>query len=385
MTSFLTRPLEEAEFAALDPATWNGLLYGMRRPSVFCTYEWLSTWWKHFRRSYGFYFLSVWQDGRLVGALPLVRCVLRIEDAILPARTILLAGSREVAPDHVDIMVAADYGEAVAREILRYLHDRKAEWDLLHFSHIDADGLLGTFLATYLPGLQMDTLQSSTAPYLELRGNFDDYMHGNFRGKKRRQMDAWHKKVCEEGMQFSECESGQESVVVDALFRLHGQRANVKGITSFFQSEDLRRFHVELAERLNRSGFLNTIYVERGGEILGVLYCFRVGSKVFWYQVGVDPEYAKMSLGTVMLYELIRTSFEKGIAELDFLRGPGPHKSRWTKESRPLVTTNVYSNTTAGVLQKLTCRARRRLVRIVKDIASRRDSALAEDRAATDG
>ncbi len=366
MTGLLTRPLEAEEFAALAPADWNRLAAGATRPCVFSTYEWLDSWWGHYGKAYGFHFLSVWEGARMIGALPLVRRFVAIEDGVIPVRVILLAGSLEVAPDQLDVMAESGRGGEVAGAIVDYLLANRNGWDLLHLSHIDADGLLGRALAGAVPASRRDTIRLSSAPYIRLQGDFNQYMHQTFRGKKRRQVDAWHRKVLDEGMQFRACQPGEERHVIHELFRLHGLRAGVKGISSHFHGRRLRDFHVALAARLGGAGMLNTLYVEKDGEILGVLYAFRLDGTVFWYQIGVDPRFARMSLGTVLVYELIRQSYEHGIAELDFLRGPGPHKSRWTETARPLSLVNVYNTSLAGTLQKVAYRGRRQLVRRVK-------------------
>lgn len=377
MTALVIKPLAESEFTALAPTVWNRLVTGMVRPNVFSTHEWLRTWWKHYAGGYSFYFLAVWQGNTLAGALPLVKKRVAIEDGVIPVRVIMLAGSREVAPDHLDVLAEPGLGAAVAQAVVGFLAAHADEWDLLHLSHVDEDGVLKQILAEGGPS-HTDVVELSLAPYIPVTGGFDDFMERSFRGKKRRQMDAWHRKVHDEGMQMRLCAVGEEERVVNELFRLHSLRATEKDIVSSFKGSVLRAFHTELAAVLNKSGYLNTLYLEREGTIYGVLYCFRYGTTVYWYQIGVDPQFSKLSLGTVLVYELIKRAHENGMSELDLLRGPGPHKSRWTKETRLLYGINIYNRTWAGQLQKMVFRGRRRVVGALKSLVGKKAARHAE-------
>jgi CelD/BcsL family acetyltransferase involved in cellulose biosynthesis len=54
-----------------------------------------------------------------------------------------------------------------------------------------------------------------------------------------------------------------------------------------------------------------------------------LGSTVYFYQAGFDPEHSSISPGTLLVAGTIRRAIEEGKTTFDFLRGDEPYKRRW--------------------------------------------------------
>src|SRR5512135_656505 len=87
-------------------AEWNRLVQSMARPAVFCTWEWIEAWWRHFGHRFEPVMFFIYRGADLVGILPLALRRLIIEDAVLAGRALTYCGSQELGSDHLDIICA---------------------------------------------------------------------------------------------------------------------------------------------------------------------------------------------------------------------------------------------------------------------------------------
>jgi CelD/BcsL family acetyltransferase involved in cellulose biosynthesis len=62
---------EESEFLALEHI-WNPLLQRSGADSIFLTFEWLSTWWRHFGQGNQLFVMVIKNQGLIVGLIPLM-------------------------------------------------------------------------------------------------------------------------------------------------------------------------------------------------------------------------------------------------------------------------------------------------------------------------
>jgi len=50
---------------------WNELVSKLAFPSIFCTWEWIYTWWEHFGDKYQLLILFIYEGAELKGIFPL--------------------------------------------------------------------------------------------------------------------------------------------------------------------------------------------------------------------------------------------------------------------------------------------------------------------------
>ncbi|HFD39825.1 MAG TPA: GNAT family N-acetyltransferase, partial [Anaerolineae bacterium] len=116
-------------FAALKPE-WNDLLHRSASDTLFLTWEWQSTWWKHL--GMGDLLLLGFRaaDGRLVGLAPLFG--VQGDDG---RRVFYLVGCREVS-DYLDLIVEVGQEDAVYHALLDYLEQHASPWGRLDLCNI---------------------------------------------------------------------------------------------------------------------------------------------------------------------------------------------------------------------------------------------------------
>ncbi|MFO1431859.1 MAG: GNAT family N-acetyltransferase [Candidatus Competibacteraceae bacterium] len=349
-------------------AEWNRLVQAMSRPSVFCTWEWIEAWWRHFGHYYEPVMLFISRGADLVGILPLALRRLIIEDAVLAGRALTYCGSQELGSDHLDIICAPADVEACLDTVWDYLQNDFCAWDVLHLSHLPDDGHLVRWVRARRAQSNTDIRWVSSAPWITLPGSFSEYQK-HLPGDKRRDLNRL-RRVLYEKMDVR-CERYQPTRLpngVRELFRLHAERAASKGARTSFQGEALIRFHEDIATTFHRLGRLRLYFLRAGEQAIAANYCFEYGGRFFGYQQGLDPEWEKRSVGTILMYELIREACEAGISEFDLLRGGGHHKSLWTDRQRNLLNVNLYNTTFNGLMVKQSYRLRHAVAPYIKQL-----------------
>ena len=94
-----------AEFEELEEE-WDALVCEMPRPSPFLLHAWLSEWWRHYGEGGALAVHVVRQDGRLIGALPLM---VGVKSGL---RVVRFMGGRQSALS--DLLLASDADDSVA-------------------------------------------------------------------------------------------------------------------------------------------------------------------------------------------------------------------------------------------------------------------------------
>jgi len=111
------------------------------------------------------------------------------------------------------------------------------------------------------------------------------------------------------------------------LIRLHQMRFEAKGKKSGLNTA-FSRF-ISLFDEHDQHHMSRLLIVKDGERLIGANLCFSFQSKYYFYNAGIDPEYSKYSLGTVMVYKQILNAIEEGCTTFDFLRGNEDYKLRW--------------------------------------------------------
>lgn len=329
---------------------WNKLTLSMSIPRIFCTWEWVYTWWEHFGEKYEPLILFIYNDTEPVGILPLSYYKTGIINRYLTNRILTYCGSNELYPDHLDIICAKEDAGQCVSAVFNFLASEYTDWAVINISLLSEENNLKLYADT---NSNVTTLikASTSAPFIALNGTFEDYT-GTFGNKKRYDLRKKQKVLCEgQKVEYISCDPLHITEGMKTLFYLHELRAKSKKIESTFKGEVLFHFHKVLAERINKNGWLWLRFLRNtDGEIISAFYGFAINGHLLYYQLGIHPEWEPYSPGTVLFYEVIKEAFSKNYKEFDFLRGNEKYKSRWTQTGRALHTYDIYNKTVAANL-----------------------------------
>jgi CelD/BcsL family acetyltransferase involved in cellulose biosynthesis len=348
---YTVRTASIAEFKE-SRVIWNKLAAAMSLPSIFCTWEWIYTWWEHFGDNYNPAIFFVFKGAELKGILPLASQDTILNRAWLTGRILTYCGSMEVAPDHVDIIASPEDAPHCLAAINAYLSTEYTEWDVLHLSHVSEASRLITWINDAKFSFRTNTRAVSVSPFITLTEGFDKYFE-TFNSKKRYNFKRIEKKLNEQyGIKYYSYDTLKYEEALDTLFALHEQRAKRKKIESTFNKEHFVKFHHDVVRRMAATDWVWFKVLGNDERVISVLYGFAFGKKVDYYQIGFDTEWEQHSPGTVLMLNVIKEAFSKNYEEFDFLRGSEQYKSHWTKQTRALFIANIYNKTLRGILSE---------------------------------
>jgi CelD/BcsL family acetyltransferase involved in cellulose biosynthesis len=80
-----------------------------------------------------------------------------------------------------------------------------------------------------------------------------------------------------------------------------------------------------------------------GSETAAVNYGFHVRDRAYSYIAGFNPDFAKVSPGSLAVRHAISEAVREGAQEFDFLRGGEFHKYRWGASDRRQYRVQVHA------------------------------------------
>jgi CelD/BcsL family acetyltransferase involved in cellulose biosynthesis len=290
-----------------------------RARNIFATWEWMSTWWRHFGAGHQALVTACRSaDDRIIGILPFYLWASR------PLRILRFIGHG--AGDHLGPVYAMQDEESVTHATRRMLE--RLRWDIFVGDQLPAPALWSSFLGAKV-------LLREGNPVLRAPADgWDGFLarrSSNFRqqlGRRERRLAREHR------LAFRLVKDDNElPEALDTLFRLHALRWP-EG--SAFQARET--FHREVAAIGLRRGWTRIWLLELDGEAVAAWYGLRFAGVESYYQAGRDPAWNHRSLGFVLLAHSIRRAFEDDMEEYRFLRGHEAYKYRFAEEDSGLET-----------------------------------------------
>ncbi|HEV7615870.1 MAG TPA: GNAT family N-acetyltransferase [Solirubrobacterales bacterium] len=300
----------------------------------FLSWEWASTWWRHFGREREQKILGCHDAaGKLVGIVPLYY------DAKRPLRLLRFIG--HFPADQLEPLCAPADLAAVIGSARRQLAAESC-WDLLLTERLPGAADLGAELGT-------QPMRCEATPELRLEtADWDEFLaskSSNFRGQirnRQRRLERDH------GLEFRLAEDPERlQADMDTLFKLHELRygSAEKGLGAF--SDELASFHRDFARLALENGWLRLWFAELDGEPAAAWYGFRLGGADWFYQSGRDPERDRQSVGFVLMAHTLRDAVESGMRTYKLLLGAEEYKKRFSN-SEPTVETFAVTRTVRG-------------------------------------
>lgn len=360
----------DKEFRALG-VEWNGLLHNSEINTVFLTWEWLFTWWKHFGDGKKLFILIVRDKvGELLGIAPL--CIKKVEVYYLMSlNTLTFLGDEEICSDYLDFILCKEKSNKVLRVIFEYLYSHSNLWDIAFLNDLPETSKSLKYAKDILESKKVYNFlrEAEKCPYITLPDNFETYIQGlskNMRYNFKRRMKNLENKYNVKFNIWSKSNNLEKAM--ESLFDLHRKRREMIGSEGDFSKKKLLAFHKEIAHKFNEIGVLRIYYMSFKRKPVSMLYGFRYDNKFFYFQSGMEPDYEKKSVGLVLMGLCIKDSIDNKLKEFDFLRGFETYKFKWTQSYRKTFNLAFSSDSMKGRLFIVT----NSLFHAVKDVLKRR-------------
>lgn len=334
---------------------WNDLLEMSLSNSPMLTWEWLFTWWQHYRKissEQELYLLIVRSDeNELVGALPFF--ITRTRRYGIPVRQLAFLGTGEsesvrTCAEFLDIIVRKGWEQQVISAIANYLATDK-RWDKIVCCDVMCHpkvfiGMLGERLASDNK-MYVEKTNQCKCPLIRLPASWDSYLSRLTpkRAKRIKYERRRLKRIANLKFVTIDTETDIKSFY-PRFVDLHQELWAEKGKLGCFGNRVFSKFLTQLTDRLALTGGLRIFGLKVNGELLTAYYLFHHGGNLYYYNSGRKPlQYRNYSLGNITLGYIIQKAISKGVSEFHFFKGPdGSFKEHWTNETVTVSTLHIY-------------------------------------------
>ena len=312
--------LEPLDVDEANAEEWTAL--AQRAGNVFATWEWASTWWRHFGAGRRPLVTACRADGRLLGIVPLYQWGI----GPLPILRFIGHGpGDQLGPIHACEDRATVVGATA--ELLATMR-----WGIFVGEQLPADpgwsGVLGATVLTREGSPVLHAPAGGWAAFLAARSpNLRQQI-----GRRERNLARGYR------VRFRLiCEPAELPAALDTLFHLHGLRWPAQ--SSAFQPK--AAFHRDFAAVALARGWLRLWLLELDGRPVAAWYGLRFAGIEWYYQAGRDPAFEGQSVGFILLAHSIREALQDGVREYRFGRGHEPFKYRFADSDAGLETIAV--------------------------------------------
>jgi CelD/BcsL family acetyltransferase involved in cellulose biosynthesis len=323
----------------------------------------VSTWWSVFGRNHRLLVLIAREKRQLIGVAPFMVGPGPGLFAKAVRHLMFLGQNEEVYPEYLDVFVERGREQEICGALAEHLLGRyQHRFDVVRLEHVLAGAACAPVWRAAFSRGGIDLFQRNSTPCstVELPPTFEAYMAAR-KADFRRQL-AYYERRLRKDAPLAYLFAPKDVPVDKALaeiVRLNRSRWGEHGLS--FRTRASLEFHGRIAPVLIEKGQALLVLMTVGDRVAAGKYDFVYGGKVWSYQGGWLREYAKWSLGTVLLARVIQWSIEHGLTEYDFLGGAARYKEEWGTATRQMADYIGYRHTLAGQAFRLGMRGKTEL------------------------
>ncbi len=337
-----------AAFARLG-AEWSGLFQRANQDNVFLTFEWMSTWWKHFGKGQLAVIAVRDETGRLVAVAPfyIARSL-----AGVGARRLGFLADEHVGSDYLNILADPAFEDLAVHEIVRTLFAHQRLWDYIELRDTAESPLAAAFsVRLESRGLCASHATRRVCHYIPLPPTFEKFLAGLSTSLRCNYKRRW--RILQREHQ-AECLTVSSAAGIErhfpSLIALHRMRFEQRSEESAFLAPGVPEFHAEAMRALASQGMARLILLQAGGETVSAIYGFSVGKTFQFYQCGMHTGWMRQGVGQVLIGHAIEQALTAGHTTFDFLRGDESYKTQWAEQWREIVTLRFFDHRPASVM-----------------------------------
>ena len=270
-----------------------------------------------------------------------------------------------VTIEHNDILAAAEWEAVAGSELIAWFAGLRGEADELHVGG-SLRRLPEDALRRYGLGCRETSLPSYSVDLCRLAGSsgeLDPVLSANARQQLRRAVRYFERFGA---LRLSEAANTAEALTFfNSMKGLHCASWERRGRPHSFAGEFFEPFHRLLIERSFEAGGTQLLRASAGDRVLGYLYNFRLGNRVYAYQSGFDDTDRHERPGIVTHFLAIRQAFRTGAQVYDFMAGHNRLKVSFATRCEPMLWQVVQQRRLAFRLEHLARRLKQTLVPMV--------------------
>lgn len=317
--------------------TWNRLNESAGSPHIHLTFEWISLWWKYFKKDRELTLFAAVDDNRVVALAPL--CTRNVGRGMSKFRILEFLGTG--LSDRGDFLWEPCRKDAL-NDILGHIHAQKDKWDrisLRGFPDWSGSALTLETEAKRL-GWRLFSADREGSPYLKIDGDWEAYFKRrskNLRNDTRRRRN----RLADFGNPHIKLLNSPKEIVsvLDKVIKIGIQNPLKRHL---FIHPAVRPFLVEMLTLFHDKDWLRFWIMESDGELMSYIMGFFYNKTFYYWNLGYDPQFISCSPGRLLLIDVLKNCFNEKILEFDFMRGEEKYKQNWATGVRHNVKLEIY-------------------------------------------
>jgi CelD/BcsL family acetyltransferase involved in cellulose biosynthesis len=339
--------INDINLLRVDRLAWDGFVLNSKHYSPFQTFEWITSFAKHFAPSGNLILLFAYDCDLLVGIAPLSKFEFR-RLKFLKFKKIVFLG--EIFSEYCDFIVHDKYAETVIPLFIDYIFSKYSGINRIDLRDINIDSPTNRLLSK---NKKYITSQCNGEKYLFINTSKDKEKYFNQFGKKTLQtLKRKSDKLKEVNAKyiFQDLPNTEKLVELAAFNRY---RISQTGSISFFDLAGNMDFIKDIVEQFSQKSilYLNSCIINN--ENASFYLCFLYQNRLYYFISGFNSKYDGFSIGTSHLNQIINFCFDNGISEFDFMRGEDEYKYRFHPEARYTQRTIIIRKSLFGVLHNI--------------------------------
>jgi CelD/BcsL family acetyltransferase involved in cellulose biosynthesis len=204
-------------------------------------------------------------------------------------------------------------------------------WDGIELRDMREDGPTARNLKNSFSGGEY---AYGTAPYLQLKGSFEDYLKGLSRSTRQGIARYWRHLSSDHDVEFvwdkdeSRAEANFQTFVELCTARWKGMGFNVLDMPGMMD------FLGKVVKGLARTNNVVFTRLDADGKTIATQLGFEYRNRYLFYLSGFDPARSGYSPGTLLMGKIIEECYRRGLKEVDMLRGGEDYKYRFKAVDR---------------------------------------------------
>jgi CelD/BcsL family acetyltransferase involved in cellulose biosynthesis len=318
------RSLDEFRLFEKD---WNRILHTSGEDEVFLRMEWLSAWWDTFGKGKRMLVLRVSDSDRIVGFAPFAITSRRLQSY----KTLGFMGS---GPSDRCAILAEYERNDVHTAVWEYVMGREG-WDTMDLKDTREDCPTACALRRIFPNAEYET---NVSPYVTIAGTYEEYVRG-LKKKNRQSLQRCWRRLSEKHSVTFGLRKPEDANDDDyrEFVRLGNARWEGSGTKSVLAFPDMVKFVWRAVTGLASEGIPTLHYLKEGDRTIAIGLGFEYLQRYLCYLSGFDPEFSIYSPGSLLLGKVLEMCHQRGLKEVDLLRGAEAYKYRFNAMDRKLV------------------------------------------------
>ena len=313
---------------------WDKLLVESEEDNPFLLSAFHIAWWKHVSSGLALRFLIFYENGRIIGGVPLI---------LDKRRNLGFPGG--VAANYTEPLCLATQRHIIWQGILEALQQAD-DW---HSFNLERVRRTRFDMETKDKKILCDIYPAEYAYLAKIPHDFDGFS-GKLSQKLRYYVRRSEKEFAKLGKisLYAIKDPVELDAFVDKFFAFSRGSFKRRASISLFENERFCGFFRELVKNFLQVGFLDSQALKLDEKTIAIHFGYSLGKNLNYIFPAFDMDYADLNPGHLMIYKLFELGAKRKNTYFDFYSGYSFYKKQWSDTREDILTLKAYRRSVSG-------------------------------------